>query len=172
MAISKVILIIATLLGSSAVGSAFSTNEAPKRNIVTGYSSDENVNVPAPYPQDVGKFCDEILCSFDDYEEIIYKLQHQRQALVRRTEVIDNFLDTLNGTLEENRLGSDPNEIPQLAAKARTIFKVEQLRLELRKERPRVTPCGRFIPRPPECSPSLANFLAQDYEARLHDMDP
>jgi hypothetical protein len=159
MTISKILIVVATLLGSSTIGSAFSPRKASNRKIVTGYSSDENLDVPAPYPQDVGKFwcvflvwmrllwlslcyvvlrshavslfvvprslSDEILCSFDDYEEIIYKLQHQREALIRRTQVIDNFLDTLHETLEEDLLGSDPREIPQLAARARTIFQVE-----------------------------------------------
>jgi hypothetical protein len=131
----KLVISVATVLGGSCgMGSlAFSPqNNVPHNSkTINGYWSDVSIDVPAPYPADVGKFCDAMLCSFDDYEEIVYKLQHQREALIRRTQMIDNFLDNLQCTLEEDRLGTDPTEIPQLAARARTIFQVEVSRCRL-----------------------------------------
>jgi hypothetical protein len=72
----------------------------------------------AAYTENVVTFCYEMGRTSDDYEEMVYKLMHQKEALVKRAEVIEELV-------EVGLIGTDPVEISRLADTAKRILEVE-----------------------------------------------
>jgi hypothetical protein len=78
----------------------------------------ENDYSYSAYTENVAGFSYEMGRTSDDYEEMVYIRMNQKEALVKRAEVIEKLM-------EDGLIGTDPVEISRLANTAKRILEVE-----------------------------------------------
>lgn len=76
------------------------------------------------YPDNIDRFCEQMGCTEEDYEEMVYKLKNQRDALSNRLEIIDEVLVSLQGTIDHQFYASE-EDMTRLVDKTRQTLEVE-----------------------------------------------